>query len=403
MVIKCDVLIIGGGPAGSSAARAAALNGANTVLIEKKSKITQVACAEGVGSYLFPLLPFKIPKNQLIWKINGMSFSDGSTELLQKGNFYKGWSLERKNFDYWLLEKAKTTGVNVMLNTQLIDLKFSKEYHVNEAIIQKDNKTLSIIPSFIVAADGAESTVTKGLGVKEKNSNKLAYVYSWEMKNLSIKNPHMEQIYFGDFAPRAYAYLFPKSATTANIGIGSTKGDKNLQNHFNKFVDEIICSQTRNAIKTVDRSGTAPIKNATPKLRYGNVIFAGDAANQNLKPYFEGILPSIICGDIAGKVACSKGKINYENYIKRKLGNQFKKSDKIFEKFYQIDQFEEKKNLLNMYLFAFTDTKKIEGLVHKDNNKIIEELFRKSSGINRFITMLRYFIWYSKILTTRSD
>jgi len=73
MSIKCDVLVIGAGPAGCSAARAAAKNGADTILIEKEKQITQIPCAEGLGSYLFPLLPFKIPKELLIWRINGIA------------------------------------------------------------------------------------------------------------------------------------------------------------------------------------------------------------------------------------------------------------------------------------------------------------------------------------------
>ena len=59
MVIKCDVLVVGAGPAGSSAARAAAEAGASTICIDKKEEIGHpVQCAEGIGTYLFPLLPF---------------------------------------------------------------------------------------------------------------------------------------------------------------------------------------------------------------------------------------------------------------------------------------------------------------------------------------------------------
>ena len=69
-----------------------------------------------------------------------------------------------------------------------------------------------------------------------------------------------------------------------------------------------------------------------------------------------------------------------------------------------LDKFDKKKrNLLYMYLFSFMDIKKIDELAKKENIKIKKELKRKSSGVNRFITMLWYFIWYSKVLTTRSD
>ena len=62
-------------------------------------------------------------------------------------------------------------------------------------------------------------------------------------------------------------------------------------------------------------------------IHFGNVLFTGDAANQNFKPYVEGILPSIICGDIAGKTA-----INNENKYEEKVVNFIKESIKVEEK-----------------------------------------------------------------------
>jgi digeranylgeranylglycerophospholipid reductase len=404
MKTECDVLVVGGGPAGSSAARAAAKNGANTILIEKEKKPGKVSCAEAIGTYLFPLLPFKIPKNQQIWKINGMIFSDGKEKIVQKGTSFKAWSLNRENFDNWMLKNAQSIGVKTWMGTELSDIKVTKDFDIKEVIVKKGDEIKSIVPSYIIAADGVESTVGEKLGLIKKNSNNIGHVYSWEMENLTLNDPDMELIYFGDFAPRAYAYVFPKSANTANIGVGSTKGDKDLEKHFNRFIKEIIPNQTKNAIKTVERSGKAPIQNTISKLRYGNILFTGDAANQNFKPYLEGILPSIICGDIAGRAVCSKDKMDYENAIKRKLGNQFRSSEIIFNKFYEIDKLDNKKrNLLNMYLFSFMDVEKIDVLVKKDIIEIKKELKRKSSGIYHFITMLRYFIWYSKVLATRSD
>jgi len=59
MSIECDVLVVGAGPAGSSAARAAAMNGAKTIFIDKKEEIGKpVQCAEGIGEDLFSYLPF---------------------------------------------------------------------------------------------------------------------------------------------------------------------------------------------------------------------------------------------------------------------------------------------------------------------------------------------------------
>ena len=404
MTTKCDVLVVGGGPAGSSAARAAAKQGAKTLLIEKKKEINNISCAEGVGSYLFPLLPFKIPQNQLIWRINGISFSDGETEIIQKGHFYKGWSIDRENFDNWLLTNAKNNGTQIMMNTELIDIKITENYQIKQITVQNNKKKIDIKPKTVIAADGVESTVAKKIGVLQKTTDSIGHVHSWEMKNVKLKHPHLEQIYFGDFAPRAYAYVFPKSENTANIGVGSSKGEKDLEKYFEEFTKEIIPDQVKNATKTVDRSGKAPVKYMIPKPRYGNILFTGDAANQNLKPYIEGTLPTIICGDIAGKTACSKHITIYERLIKRKLGNQFKHSDKLLEKMFDYDQLpKDKRNLINMYFFAFMDTDKIDEIKDKEISVIKEELFRKSRHVNSFITVLQYLIWYTKVLATRRD
>jgi digeranylgeranylglycerophospholipid reductase len=404
MSITCDVLVVGGGPAGSSAARASAINGANTILIEKKEKIEQVSCAEGVGSYLFPLLPFKIPKNQLIWRIDGISFSDGKTEIIQKGHFYRGWSLDRENFDNWLLNTAKDNGSQIIMDAELTDLKFSTDYNVKEVTIRKGKTSKIIKPKIVIAADGVESNVAKKLGIFQKTTEGIGYVHSWEMKDVKLKHKHIEQMYFGDFAPGVYAYVFPKSENIANIGVGSSKGKKNIEKFFEEFVNDIIKSQTKNAIKTIDRSGEAPIKYCIEKIRYGNVLFTGDAANQNLKPYAEGILPSIICGDIAGKTASRKDILSYEKLIKRKLGNQFTQSDEILNKMYDFDSLsKEKRYLITLYLFAFMDIEGTDRLRDKTVIDIRDEILRKSRHVNSFISMLQYFIWYAKVLATHRD
>jgi digeranylgeranylglycerophospholipid reductase len=403
MTIECDVLVIGGGPAGSSAARAAAKNGAKTILIEKQKRISNVPCAEGIGSYLFPLLPFKIPKNQLIWPIKGILFSDGETEIIQEGNFYKGWSIDREKFDNWLLNLAEKNGANILMNTEFKELYLNNNNHVEKVIAKKDNKELIIKPKTIIAADGVESKFAEKLGILKKQKDSIGYVYSWEMKNIELKYLYYEQMFFGDFAPRAYAYIFPKSKNTANIGVGSIEYDKELEKKFNTFLEDIIPKQVKKGIKTIDRSGKAPVKTMIETIHYGNVLFAGDAANQNFKPYVEGILPSIICGDIAGKTVINNEN-KYEEKIKKKLGRQFKDSDRLLEKLLEVDKYEyEKKNLLSMYMFAFLNGDIIDELSHKSIDMIKNELFNKSREVNSFVTMLKFIMWYTKILATRRN
>ncbi|MCK5030375.1 MAG: FAD-dependent oxidoreductase, partial [Thermoplasmatales archaeon] len=128
MSIRCDVLVVGAGPAGSSAARSAALNGAKTLFIDKKEEIgNPVKCAEGIGDFLFPYLPFRIPKEQLIWEMDGMFFWTDDISIEKRGDFWKSYSVDRRKFDKWLSELAINEGAELLTNTKLTDIELDEE------------------------------------------------------------------------------------------------------------------------------------------------------------------------------------------------------------------------------------------------------------------------------------
>ena len=318
--IECDILVIGGGPAGSSAARSAALNGLKTIQIEKKEEIgIDVKCGEGIGEYLFPHLPFKIPKEQLIWKIDGMFFWTDDISIEKKGKLWNAYSVDRGKFDKWLSELARIDGAELLLNTELIDLELNEENIVKKAILKKKDKLFEISPKTIIAADGSESTVLKCLDKYNPKIGDLAEVYSWELKNIELYKPHFEQVFTGDFTPSGYAYIFPKGKDVANVGVGGIFPERKMETYFEEFLEiEQVKKQVKNAEKVVEKSKKAVWNNLTDKWIYGNVILAGDVANQNLKPFIEGILPSVICGDIAGKIAyemLTKNNVDNDQYI----------------------------------------------------------------------------------------
>jgi len=375
MQIECDVLVVGAGPAGSSAARSAALNGAKTIFIDKKREIGDpVKCAEGIGKYLFPYLPFKIPRDQLIWRIDGMFFWADDISIEREGSPWDGYSVDRKRFDKWLAENAVDAGAKLFTNTELVDLILDEENNVKKAIAKRENHFLEIIPKVVVAADGSESTVLKLLDLYHPKEGDLGEVKSYEMRNLDLKYPHYEQFYFGDFAPRAYAYIFPLSKSVANVGVGTTLSKKSLEEYFDSFIhSEPVKNQLRKGKIKNEKSGKATIRHLTDKWVYGNTIFVGDAANQNIKPFIEGILPAIICGDSVGEIASLsiQEKILltdeiYKNKINNKIGKLFGISNKSTNLVYDLPQNIENKAAHLIYLGVFSN------IITDDNLKLVE-------------------------------
>ena len=331
MVLDCDVLVVGGGPAGCSAARAAAMKGAKTILIEKKDEIgKEVKCAEGIGAFLFPYLPFQIPKEQLIWKMDGIFFWTDDISIEKTGDFWRSYSVDRGHFDKWLSKLAIESGVEVLTHTELTDLTLKEENTVDKAIVRKKGKSIDINVKSVIAADGAESTVLQLLNLYYPKKGDLADVYSWEMRNVELYKPHFEQIFTGEFTPRGYAYIFPKGKKIANIGVGGIYPERKLEQYFEEFIElPHVKKQVKHAQYAIEKSKKAVFNDLTDEWLYGNVLLAGDVANQNLKPFIEGILPSVICGDIAGKLSydlCTKKSIDtdyYQKKVMQKIGEHF--------------------------------------------------------------------------------
>ena len=360
MVIKCDVLVVGAGPAGSSAARAAAEAGAKTIFIDKKKEIgVPVQCAEGLGEAFFSFLPFRIPREQLIWKLDGISFLTDGITIERTGRLWSSYAINRRDFEKWLANNGVNAGAKLLTNTELVDLKVDEEYNVKRATIKTLKGEDKIEPKILIASDGVESTVLKLLGFNINKKEKCGEILSYEMKNLKLDKPNSFQVFLGDFAPGMYAYILPKSKTTANVGAGTVSGEKKIEKYYEEFLDiPQVKKQLKNGDVVVEKSGWAPIRYLTDKWVYGNVLLVGDAANQNLKPFIEGIQPAIICGDIAGKTAYnfinSRDSLsNYPKYVRDKLGKFFLESDRLLDVLHERSKsLDEKEQLLRLGLFA---------------------------------------------------
>ena len=379
MTITCDVLVVGGGPAGCSAARATAKKGLKTILIEKKEDIGKdIKCAEGIGQYLFQYLPFEIPKEQLIWKMEGMFFWTDNISIEKRGGFWNAYSVDRNKFDKWLSELAVNNGTELLTSTELIDLELDEEYYVKKAIVKRNGKLVEIFPKIVVAADGVESTVLKLLNLYNPKRGDIAEVYSWEMKNLDLYKPHYEQVFTGEFTPSGYAYIFPKSKDVANIGVGGIYPEKKSELYFEEFLDiPHVKKQVKNAEYVIEKSKKAVWNDLTDKWIYGNVVLAGDVANQNFKPFIEGILPAVICGDVAGKLAYDKvnNKIIsddlYKSIVNKIIGDHFQLSNELLDGINYLYAKKGKEKYLQFFgmiteLFNQEDIKKADNMDYEE-------------------------------------
>jgi len=379
------VLVVGAGPAGASAAYKAASNGLKTIIIDKKIEIgVPIQCAEAIGKYLIPLVPFKIPKNQFIWDIHGISIYYDDLMITKTGNDWAGYSINREKFDKWLFNKAIKANARSILNCELVDLKFENEY-AKHAYVKAGNRTKKIKFKILIACDGVYSTVREICNLGYEKIGSIAHVYSFEMKNLNIKNPEFEQVYVGEFTPSGYAYIFPKSKNKANVGVGGIFPKKKMETYFSEFLEiPYVKKQLKNGKIIDNRSGYAPFAGFGHDIVFNNILFAGDSANQNIKPFIEGILPGVICGYYAGKIAAKTIRSNniiqlneYPKTINKILGEIFENSNPLIDIMIDLFRMQDKKKYYLIFAIAASLIKpnEIKYLKNLDDNEI-EKIIR---------------------------
>ena len=112
-----DVLIVGAGPAGSCAARAAAEAGARVLMIEKRMKIGEpVQCAEFVPRLL--AREVNIPSETIAQEIQGMTTFMPNGEILRKRT--PGFIIDRAGFDKALAMDASKAGAKILTGTRAV-------------------------------------------------------------------------------------------------------------------------------------------------------------------------------------------------------------------------------------------------------------------------------------------
>ena len=316
-VVKCDVLVVGCGPAGASAALAASKFKKKTICIDKKERIGfPVKCAEGIAKELLPLLPFKIPKKIREWELNGIRFWVDGISIERTGGIWEGYSIDREKFDIYIADLAKKAGAEMLMQCEAKKIVF-EDGKAQGAVVHMQNGDEEFIKAkSVVAADGSESLAARELKLEGKRE--YAQVISFEMKNANLKYPKMEQIFFGEFSKGGYAYIFPKGKNVANVGVGCSERE-NAEKWFAEFMEvKEVKQQLKDAEIVCDKSKREVWSSPEEKWAYGNLFLAGDAANHNLKPFIEGILPGVASGYLAGEAAAisSEGKNGAEHYTK---------------------------------------------------------------------------------------
>jgi geranylgeranyl reductase family protein len=323
-----DVVVVGGGPAGASAAYAAAVAGRQVLLLEKSELPRYKTCGGGIIGPSRDSLPpgFELPLQD---KVHAITFSlNGKLARTRRSKRMLFGLINRPEFDAQLVEQAQKAGAVLRTGATVARV----EQHGpavpdrrTVAVVLADGET--VLARAVVGADGSASRIGAHVGVK------LDQVDLGLEAEIPVPGTVAEDwagrvlIDWGPM-PGSYGWVFPKGRTLT-VGVISARGEgAATKRYLEDFIARLGLAGFEPAISsghlTRCRSDDSP-------LSRGRVLVCGDAAGL-LEPWTrEGISFALRSGRLAGEwavriseahdaVDARRQALNYAFAIKAGLG-----------------------------------------------------------------------------------
>lgn len=334
-----DVIVIGAGPGGSTAARIIAEAGFKVLIIEKGPLGRKKACGGGIRIQTFEQLNLKLG-DFVEREISGMRmYSPNNSVIEYDQGKTTGITVYRDKFDLHLLNLAINAGAEILTDTLAKNISIID--NSAEIIVERDNILQKINGKLIIAADGVFSIIAKKAGLINYSRNLLGVCsqFEMEMKESDIEERIGDNIelYFGDsIAPGGYGWIFPKrKGITVGIGMPFPKRKNKINDYLNSFIEKHpeVSYKLKGAKVIETNGGVVPIKGVFGKTYSDNLLVVGDAAGFVSPLTAEGIYYSMIsakCAASLGIEALSENNLSenklkeYEKKWKKEIGSDLK-------------------------------------------------------------------------------
>jgi len=320
-----DVIIVGGGPAGSTTARYAAKGGLKVLVVDSRDPIgSPLQCGELVPTNdemrrLCPNVPemddlFQTPEDAISIITRKMHIVPPNKKSLVFN--FDGMVLNRVAHDEALVELAKKSGAEFRVGARV------ESVEENRIILRGGEE---IRGKIIVGAGGHNDPVRKKY-------------WDAETLNIPVKFVLMDgdfsdslELHFGSVAPGGYAWMFPKKGG-ANIGLGIqrklAKG-RSLNEYAEDFISEY------EGTVSFKGAGSLPMSGAIDSFVKGNKLLVGDSAGMVLPSNGAGITIAMIGGRIAGQVISEHFNNGipldeYEKIWEKQMGKVMRNSKRSF-------------------------------------------------------------------------
>jgi geranylgeranyl reductase family protein len=296
-VEEYDVAVVGAGPAGSSAARAAAVAGARVVVLDRAEFPRYKTCGGGLIGPSLAALPGAPPSRASITRVS-LSLAGGRRRTRSVAEPCLQM-VTRAELDAWLLSEAAAAGAEVRVPCRV--------GAVTDDIIETSDGPLRA--QVVIAADGTSSRLAREVGVR---LSRVDLGLELELDAGVVAGEWTDRVHL-DWGPipGSYAWVFPKG-DTLTVGVIAARGAGAATR---RYLRDFVRWTGLDDLRVLHDSGhLTRCRTADSPLGRGRVLLAGDAAGL-LEPWTrEGISFATRSGALAGVAAAAGPSGAVERY-----------------------------------------------------------------------------------------
>ncbi len=299
-----SVVIVGGGPAGLSAAEAVAKAGVDVVILERQGEIGYPIHTSG-GSWIKDLQELGIPSH-LYHPVGTAIFLSPNREVAFHYPQPVVCVLDIRGLYQFLAQRAIEAGARLELKTVAQTPILEDGKVVGVSVKDRLGQTVQYRAKVVIDASGFSRIIATRAGLHQ-NFERYGYGAEYDLYAPNYDQDRVYLIMGSQVAPAGYAWVFPRGKGRVRVGVGILKPDADTEDarlYLDRLTERVpqLAPLLANSSPIEYHTGLFPSEAPPEKLVAAGLVATGDAGMQGSTLVGEGIRYAINSGRMAGRV-----------------------------------------------------------------------------------------------------
>jgi digeranylgeranylglycerophospholipid reductase len=302
-MVDCDIAVVGGGPAGLSAAYTAARSGARVILFEKDESIAHNIRTSGV-TWIEEIEKLGITSEHYN-PIKNYCFISPSNEVTIRGSTAKSCVLNVRSAFQHLAFLAAEAGSQIMVKSNVINVIVDSNNRISGLKATTPKGDIIIGSKLVIDASGFNSSIARRLGIVNE-WRRYGVGAEYECYCEKVDTETWTLLVGRDYSEAGYAWVFPVSKNRIRIGVGIGRPESKVDplQKLNSILEKKLNPFNKmGKITPIElHYGFIPNEGLRKSTVFDGLLLVGDSAGQANPLLLEGIRYAIEFGRLAGKI-----------------------------------------------------------------------------------------------------